>query len=391
MSVGLPFPKQNIPAQRRRQRLGSWSWAWLWAALAFSLAATLTLAGCGAWPSDRAASPPAPGASPTVLPSAAVSTLPPPSPSILPPPSVATAFPTRRPPTATPITPSPLPPSATVTETPLPPSPTLTPSLTPVRFAVIGDYGSGDEHAKAVATLIASWQVDFIITVGDNNYPDGSAETIDANIGQWYADYIHPYHGNYGPGATINRFFPAIGNHDWGEGNYQAYLDYFELPGNERYYDFTWGPVHLFCLNSDSREPDKVGRSSVQADWLRERLAAATLPWKIVYAHHPPYSSGYYEDTDWMQWPFAEWGATAMIAGHIHSYERLIVDGFPYFINGLGGGERYPISRRRLGSAVQYDENFGAMLVEASMTEIIFQFINIENKVIDVYHLRAVR
>ena len=23
------------------------------------------------------------------------------------------------------------------------------------------------------------------------------------------------------------------------------YLDYFTLPGNERYYDFTWGPVHF--------------------------------------------------------------------------------------------------------------------------------------------------
>ena len=39
----------------------------------------------------------------------------------------------------------------------------------------------------------------------------------------------------------------------------KPYFDYFTLPGNERYYDFTWGPVHLFALDDIDSEPDGVG------------------------------------------------------------------------------------------------------------------------------------
>ena len=63
--------------------------------------------------------------------------------------------------------------------------------------------------------MVDRWGVDAIVTVGDNNYPDGAAATIDANIGQYYHAYIAPYQGTYGAGAEMNRFFPALGNHDW--------------------------------------------------------------------------------------------------------------------------------------------------------------------------------
>ncbi|NIW44652.1 MAG: hypothetical protein GWN30_07780, partial [Gammaproteobacteria bacterium] len=57
-------------------------------------------------------------------------------------------------------------------------------------FAVIGDYGLAGQQEADVASLVESWNPEFIITVGDNNYPDGKAETIDENIGQYYAEYI---------------------------------------------------------------------------------------------------------------------------------------------------------------------------------------------------------
>lgn len=284
------------------------------------------------------------------------------------------------------------------TDTPLPPTQAATPTPTitadPVRFAVIGDYGSGDEDAAAVAELVKSWNPDFIITTGDNNYDDGAEETIDQNIGQFYHEFIFPYKGTYGPGATVNRFFPSLGNHDWdtkkeinGEVLPYPYLDYFELPGNERYYDFVSGPVHFFALDSDSREPDGVGSSSIQAQWLKNRLAASTAPWKIVYMHHPPYSSGRHGNIDWMQWPFEEWGASAVLAGHDHVYERILLAGFPYFVNGLGGHSRYSFETPVEGSQVRYRENYGAMLVEAGQWTMNFQFINIDGDVIDSYQL----
>ncbi len=85
------------------------------------------------------------------------------------------------------------------------------------------------------------------MTTGDNNYPDGAAATIDENIGQYYADFIYPYTGSYGTGAASNRFFPSLGNHDWYTTGAMPYLDYFALPGNERYYRFTRGPVEFFA------------------------------------------------------------------------------------------------------------------------------------------------
>jgi hypothetical protein len=273
------------------------------------------------------------------------------------------------------------------TETSIPPSPTETPFPQIVRFAVIGDYGSGNQDEGDVAALVKSWNPDLIITTGDNNYPDGAAGTIDGNIGQFYHEYIAPYQGIYGEGGLGNRFFPSLGNHDWNTAQAQPYLDYFTLPGNERYYDFTWGPVHFFAIDSDSREPEGVGRSSQQALWLQTRLEESTSPWKIIYFHHAAYSSGLHGNVDWMQWPFAEWGADAVLSGHDHTYERIARDGITYFVNGLGGMSRYLFIGAVDGSQVRYNQDYGAMLVEASENSIHFQFINRLNEVIDSFEL----
>jgi tartrate-resistant acid phosphatase type 5 len=280
--------------------------------------------------------------------------------------------------------------TATATATPTA-TPTLTPTSTPtpLRFAVIGDYGLVGQPAQDVADLVKSWQPDFIITTGDNNYPDGEAATIDDNIGQYYHEFIYPYRGRYGEGANINRFFPSLGNHDYSPTDgFQPYLDYFDLPGNGRYYDFVWGPVHFFTLNSDWREPDGHHQNSVQAMWLRDGLAASTAPWKLVYMHVPPYSSGQHGSAAVMQWPYAEWGASVVMAGHDHTYERLEIDAIPYFVVGLSGHHaRYPMRSEAEGSQIFFNEDYGAILIETTETEMTFQFITRAGEVIDSYSL----
>jgi tartrate-resistant acid phosphatase type 5 len=265
------------------------------------------------------------------------------------------------------------------------PSPTPTPSL---RFAVIGDFGEGNQAEADVAGLVHGWKPDIVITVGDNNYPLGAASTIDAHIGQYYQDFIFPYTGAYGPGASENRFFPTLGNHEWYTAGAKPYLDYFNLPGNERYYDLVRGPVHFFALDSDEAEPDGVGSKSIQAAWLQQGLAASTSPWNIVYFHYAPYSSGEHGSTNWMQWPFATWGANAIITGHDHTYERLMVDGIPYFVNGLGGGGIYNFIKILPESQFRYNANFGAMLITASGTDLRFEFYNRTGKLIDQYEVQ---
>lgn len=269
----------------------------------------------------------------------------------------------------------------TITTTPSP-SPTATPNLS---FAVIGDFGRAGAPLAAVADLIHSWEVDFIITTGDNNYPNGEASTIDRNIGQYFHEYIYPYQGEYGAGAEVNRFFPTMGNHDWNAESGQAYIDYFDLPGNERYYEVQFEFIHLFAVSSHVDEPDGTREFSVQANWLQEALAESTAPWKVVFFHHTPYSSGHWRGSYRLQWPFKEWGASVVIAGHDHIYERLEIDGLTYFVNGVGGNGLYPITSPEPGSQVRYSSNFGAMLVNATPTRMVFQFINIEGEIIDTY------
>ena len=262
---------------------------------------------------------------------------------------------------------------------------------TSARFAVIGDYGSVSSAERDVANLVKNWSPDFIITVGDNNYPDGAASTIDANIGQFYHSFIYPYKGTYGAGAAQNRFFPCLGNHDWYTSGAQPYLDYFTLPNNERYYDFVRGPVHFFAIDSDPNEPNGTSSTSTQGNWLKNKLAASTAKWKIVYFHHAPYSSGIeHGSSTWMQWPFQQWGATAVLSGHEHDYERIMINGFPYFVNGLGGESRYAEGTPIPGSVKWYNADYGAMLVQANGTSSLqFQFYTRGGTLIDTYAIQS--
>ena len=256
-----------------------------------------------------------------------------------------------------------------------------------VSFAVIGDYGLAGQAELDVANRVKAWNPDFIVSLGDNNYALGAADTIDANIGQYYHDYIHPYVGTYGAGSTSNRFFPTLGNHDWVAADAQPYLDYFSLPGNERYYDFVQGPVHFFILDSDAHEPDGISQTSVQAVWLQNALSASSSPWNIVLLHHAPFSSGPHGSNTELQWPFEAWGADAVLAGHDHTYERIMRGNTPYFVNGLGGHSIYDFGSPVTGSMLRYNSDYGAMLVDATSTGINFQFITRTGVVVDQYAL----
>src|SRR5258706_1444746 len=238
-----------------------------------------------------------------------------------------------------------------------------------VVIGIIGDFGSaveGAAHASnelAVANLVKSWNPDFVMTLGDDNYPSGAASTIDRNIGQFYHEFIFPYTGSYGSGATSNRFFPSLGNHDWLTSNGQPHHDYFALPGNERYYNYRQGPVEIFAINSNA-DPDGTTPASVQGRWLQEQLAASTAPWRLVYFHHPPFSAIAGGGNSYMRWPFAEWGASAVMGGHEHYYARIHTNSLVYFINGLGGDDIAPLGGGSSPATASYSGDYGAMRAE---------------------------
>jgi hypothetical protein len=268
-------------------------------------------------------------------------------------------------------------------------------------FAVIGDFGTVSQGAADVADLVHRRDPDFILTVGDNNYPAGDRETLDNHVGRYYHDFIHPYTGKFGAGSLTgeNRFFPVLGNHDYETDDGRPHIDYFELPGNERYYTFKRGPVQFFAIDSDPRaadlgyvNDDTSTARSVQGRWLKRALAKSTAKYKIVYLHHAPYNSGaHHGSSRFMQWPFRAWGATAVLAGHEHVYERFDKQGTPFFVNGLGGRSFREFSDTRLGgSRVQFTGDYGAMFVNADEKRIVFKFITADGDVIDRHRVTAI-
>ncbi len=254
-------------------------------------------------------------------------------------------------------------------------------------FAAIGDYGGGNSDTGDVANMMLSWNPEFIMTLGDNNYFVGAADHIDAAIGQWFHTYLFDYKGEFGEGSNTLRFFSTLGNHDMMTDNGQPYFDFLTLPGNERYYDVVWGPVHLFALDNLTTEPDGFREDSIQAQWLQQKLAESESAWNIVYMHYPPYSSGLHGSTEFARWPFAEWGADAVLAGHDHVYERLEEDGIPYFVNGMGGYAIYDFVDILDGSQARYNDDYGAMRIQASDSYLLFEFFNRSGELVDSYEL----
>jgi PKD repeat protein len=273
------------------------------------------------------------------------------------------------------------------------------PALAQTLFATIGDYGDGSTDEGNVAGLVYSWNPDFIITLGDNRY---GSNIFDESVGQFYCDSLTDAgNGSFcsGGNSPSNAFFPSLGNHDYTDGaGLNEYLDYFILPGagvvtsgtsgSERYYDFTKGPVHFFVIDSQSAL-NSASDKTTQMTWLQAQLTASSAPWQVVYFHHAPYSSANHGSNTAMQWPFASWGADAVISGHDHTYERIFADGIVYFVNGLGGRSIYGFNTPVSGSEVRYNGDYGAMRVDASDTAITFEFINLSANIIDTYTIEA--
>src|SRR5882672_1376408 len=228
----------------------------------------------------------------------------------------------------------------------------------------IGDYGDGGSDEAAVKALLDADNPNLIITLGDNSYNGNYATDVNANYSEWIAR---------------SAFYPAPGNHDWDTNNLADYLTFFTIVNGARYYRQRLGPVELFMLDSDPREPDGTTSSSAQGQWLQTALSQSTAPWKIVVCHHPPYSSDVTHGSSvWMQWPFALWSADVVMSGHGHAYERLVVGTFPYFVGGFSGESLRGFGTPIGSSVVRYNAKFGAIKIVASQNRLSFRALSVD-------------
>ena len=135
--------------------------------------------------------------------------------------------------------------------------------------------------------------------------------------------------------------FGALGNH---EANSSLYLSAFHLPGNEQWYSFDYGDVHVVALQVDGY--GSVSSDSEQITWLENDLAHAAQSWKVVFFHYPPYSSGAHGSDltvrAVLEPIFVRHGVDLVFNGHDHDYERSVVSHTVYVVTGGGGAPLYP-------------------------------------------------
>ena len=208
-----------------------------------------------------------------------------------------------------------------------------------LRFVVAGDVGTGARGQYAVARAIEQRRhlspFSTALLTGDNIYENGEIEKVSQAFERPYANLL-----NNGV-----KFHAVLGNHDvrTQQGRDEVAYPGYNMAAN--YYSFIQQSVHFFAL--DTNQINSVGgrhRNTVwdtQLKWLRSQLKKSPAPWKIVFAHHPIYSSGYHGSSRDLARDltpiFAEYGVQLYLNGHDHNYERTdAIDGTVYITSGNG-------------------------------------------------------
>ena len=255
-------------------------------------------------------------------------------------------------------------------------------ALTSVKFAVIGDSGRGTppqhEVAAQMIRLREQFRYQFVLMLGDNIY-EGPATPED-----YRRKFEEPYHALLEDGV---KFYAVLGNHDDPK---QVHYALFNMRG-ERYYTLappedvlakTVNRVEFFAL--DSTDLDRA-----QVRWFEERLAQSKAQWKIVFLHHPLYTSGRYRTTSrahrWALEPiFVRYGVQVVLSGHEHIYQRSrLQNGVQYFVSGGAGSLRLGDGVPAPYVARSFDSDYHFMLMEVEGDDLHFQAIARTGETID--------
>ena len=241
-----------------------------------------------------------------------------------------------------------------------------------VKFAAIGDNGTGDrpqyEVADQMTKLQSTFPFDLVIMLGDNMYG-----------GQKPADFVKKFEEPYRTllGRRV-KFQASLGNHDRPENvGYELY----NMNG-QRYYTYVRKNVRFFAL-------DTTLMDRKQLDWLDAGLKDSREDWKICYFHHPLYSNasrhGASVDLRLLLEPlFVKYGVNVVFSGHDHVYERLKPQqGIYYFVSGAAGQLRKGNMEPSDQTAASFDQDQSFMLMEVAGDEMFFESVSRTGRIVD--------
>jgi 3',5'-cyclic AMP phosphodiesterase CpdA len=234
-----------------------------------------------------------------------------------------------------------------------------------VKFAVLGDFGSGEaveyDVASEMTAFRARFPFEFVITTGDNMI--GGQDKP--------ADFAEKFERPFGPLESAGvRFYATLGNHDKPSNRwYQPW----NMNGR-RYYTFAVQNVRFFAL--DSNRPDRE-----ELAWAEDALKSSTEDWKICYFHHPLYSDGVkhgpaIELRVLFEPLLVRYGVDVVFSGHDHVYERLAPQqGISYFVTGAGG-QSVNTLRRSAATAAAFDRDQTFTAIEVSGADLFFETVS---------------
>jgi predicted phosphodiesterase len=234
-----------------------------------------------------------------------------------------------------------------------------------LKFAVLGDNGTGEQPeydvGQRMAAAHAAFRFDMVLMLGDNMYGRQDPE-------DFVTKFERPYAALLKDGVL---FYATLGNHD--DQNNRFYKG-FNM-GGERYFTFVKKNVRFFVLDTNQLDPK-------QRDWLDTALQQSDDQWRICYFHHPLYSDAARHGSDVslrvvLEPLFVKYGIDVVFSGHDHVYERLKPQkGITYFVSGSGGALRKGDVRPSAQTAAYYDQEQSFMLVEVAGDDLYFETIN---------------
>lgn len=241
-------------------------------------------------------------------------------------------------------------------------------------FAVMGDTRSNPEaHRQVVERLLAQSPV-FYLHTGDL-VADGDS------VSDW--DTFFSVEQDLLCRAPL---FSVLGNHEHGS---PLYFEALHLPGNERWYSFDYGNVHLVALDlptDDTYLPD-----AEQFRWLADDLSRTRQPWKMVFFHVPLYSSGPHGSNlsarAVLEPLFTQYGVALVFSGHDHDYERSVANGITYVVTGGGGAPLYEPATENSAS-VYFTTTTHAVLVNIAGPRLTVSALRPDGVVFDEFVLQ---
>jgi hypothetical protein len=242
-----------------------------------------------------------------------------------------------------------------------------------LRFAVIGDSGTGGSAQYEVGRQLALYDQKFpftmVLMLGDNLYGGESPRDFEKK-------FERPYQPLLNSGV---KFYAALGNHD--DPSQRSYK-FFNMNG-ERFYTFRpKSGIRFFALDSNYMDPK-------QLEWLETQLQQSASDWKICFFHHPLYSSGEKHGSSVelrkiLEPIFIKYGVNVVFSGHEHFYERIKPQsGIYYFISGAAGQLRRGNVGRTELTAKAFDSDNHFMLVEIAGDEMYFETVSRSGQVVD--------